>query len=309
MGMSFAYGEVDEDACTRTLETALEIGVNFWDTSDFYGLGENERFLGAFLKRRRDKVVLATKCGIVAKDGNPRDQVLNTTPDYIRAACDASLQRLGTEVIDLYYLHRLDGATPLEDTMGALADLHKEGKIRAAGLSEVSERTIRQAHAVFPVAAVQNEYSLMSRDAETEATIDCCAEIGASFVPYAPICRGLLTNTLKTGDAFGARDYRSILPRFSESALESNNRLVDNVATIAEGIGCTPVQLSLAWVISRGPHVIPIPGTRKPDRLRENAAAADIALTADDRARLMSAVPISEIVGDRYSSINNRGLA
>lgn len=300
MGMAFAYGDVDLNACLQTLDVALEKGLNFFDTSDMYGMGENERFLGHFInKQQREKIVIATKCGIVINDNNPLKQSCNTRPDYIKSACDASLERLGVDVIDLFYLHRLDGVTPLEDSMGALADLHRAGKIRAAGLSEVTAETIRHANATFPVSAVQNEYSLMSRGDEVEAAIDACIEVGATFVPYAPICRGLLTGRYRDSHQFGKRDYRSLLPRFRAEALEKNNQLVDAVGKIANHKGTSPVQLALAWVMSRADNVVPIPGTRRVDRLLENIEAVNIVLSHDDRERLTQAVPVSEIVGGR----------
>lgn len=307
MGMSFAYGDIDRDACVQTLETALGAGVNFWDTSDFYGLGHNEQFLGEVLRGRRNSVVLATKCGIVAQNGDPRNQSRNTTPAHIKSACDASLKRLGTNVIDLYYLHRLDGVTALEDSIGALSELHAAGKIRSIGLSEVSSGTIKKAHALFPVSAVQNEYSLLTRDIDIEAAIDTCLEIGATFVPYSPVSRGLLTNELRVG-AFGSRDFRSILPRFQSGALEKNNQLISKLNELAKAKAATLVQLALAWVLARGPHVVPIPGTRKPDRLRENAAAAEIQLTQSELRQIEETIPVSEIHGARYPAASHRGL-
>lgn len=309
MGMSFAYGEPDRVACLQTLEAALEIGVNFWDTSDFYGLGHNEQLLGEAMKNRRSSVVLATKCGIVAQDGDPRKQSRNTRPEYIRSACEASLLRLGTDVIDLYYLHRLDGATPLEESLGALAALHAEGKIRAIGLSEVSAETIRRANAIFPVSAVQNEYSLMTRDEEIEEAIDACQDIGATFVPYSPVSRGLLTGQMQAAENMGARDFRSILPRFQAGALEQNNKLVAQLEELAEAKGATLVQLALAWVVTRAPNVVPIPGTRKPDRLRENAEAVKIELSASERALIERMIPAEQIAGMRYPAETHVGLS
>ncbi len=308
MGMAFAYGDIDIDACKETLEKALEIGVNFWDTSDFYGFGENERFLGEMMKGRRDNVVIATKCGIVVHNQDPRNQSANTRPEHIKSACEASLRRLKVDEIDLFYLHRLDGETPLEDSMGALADLFNDGKIRAAGLSEVSATTIKAAHATFPVAAVQNEYSLMSRAPVIEETIDTCLEIGASFVPYSPICRGLLTNAFKSHDAFSGLDYRRILPRFQEDAMNANLQLIEKVADMAAEKGVSPVQLSLAWVLSRAPNIVPIPGTRKAYRLEENAAATKIPLTQTERDILASLIPLDAIQGERYPEFNNLEL-
>lgn len=299
MGMSFAYGPTDRDQSLETLAYAHEIGVNFLDTSDYYGFGENEKLLALHLKGRRDDVVLATKCGIV-NTGNPLSQGVDTSPAYIKQCCEDSLSRLETDVIDLYYLHRLDDVTPIEDSMGALADLAREGKIRSAGLSEVTSATVRRAHEVFPVTAVQNEYSLMTRGGETENVIDTCAELGAVFVPYSPISRGLLTGAYRDTSEFGDRDFRSILPRFADGALDANLKLVDAIEEIAREKDATKVQIALAWVLARAPYIAPIPGTRKKDRLKENAGAAEIDLSADDIARIEAAVPVEAIQGDRY---------
>lgn len=307
MGMSSAYGDSDPESCLKTLEGALELGVNFFDTADIYGWGANEELIARFLPGRRERVVLATKCGIT-RGATPLEQGRDTSAAYIRRACEASLRRLGTDVIDLYYLHRLDGVTPLEESLGALADLIAEGKIRAAGLSEVSAATLRRAHGLLPIAAVQNEYSLATRGGETERVIDACREIGATFVPYSPISRGLLTGAYRDSAAFGKGDFRTVLPRFSDEALRANLRLVDAVAAIGARHGASAVQIALAWVLARAPHIAPIPGTRRLDRLQENVAAARVVLSADDLAALEAAVPIDAISGARYPAALDKPL-
>lgn len=308
MGMSSAYGPVNEAESLSTLALAIELGVNFFDTSDFYAAGANERLLGRALKGRFNDVVIATKCGLV-RGASPLDQKRDSTPAHIRAACEASLQRLGCEAIDLYYLHRLDDTTPIEDSMGALADLAKAGKIVAAGLSEVSARTVGQAHKVFPVAAVQNEYSLLTRPTETEEVIDLCQNIGALFVPYSPISRGLLTGAYRDATQFGRDDFRSVLPRFRPDALPRNLELVDAVAILAAEKYATPVQLALAWLLAKSPCIMPIPGTRRMERLRENVGAIDISLTPQDIHRLEGLVPAAAVHGARYPALLDKPLA
>jgi len=307
MGMSHAYGSSDRRACLDTLAAALDCGINFLDTADMYGAGENERFLSPFLVENRNRIVVATKCGITA-GATPQSQGRDTSAGYIRSACEASLKRLQVDVIDLYYLHRLDGVTPLEESMQALADLAKAGKIRAAGLSEVGADSVRRANRVFPVSAVQNEYSLLTRGGETEAVIDVCREIGAAFVPYSPISRGLLTGAYRDATQFAANDFRSRLPRFTSEALPQNLKLVEALSVIAKEKGATLVQIALAWVLARGPHVVPIPGTRHAARLRENAGAAAVELSPGDRRRIELAVPEDAIVGNRYPAWLDKGL-
>jgi aryl-alcohol dehydrogenase-like predicted oxidoreductase len=307
MGMSSVYGDSDPDSCLETLAGALDSGVNFFDTADIYGWGANEQFLSQFLPGRRDQVVLATKCGIT-RGPTPLEQGRDTSPAYIRQACEASLKRLGTDVIDLYYLHRLDGVTPLEDSLGALADLIAEGKIRAAGLSEVSAATVRRAHALLPIAAIQNEYSLATRGGDSEPVIEACREIDAAFVPYSPISRGLLTGAYRDPSAFGKGDFRTVLPRFSEDALPANLRLVDAVAAIGARYEASPVQVALAWVLARAPHIAPIPGTRRLDRLKENVGAAELNLSSEDLAAIEAAVPTDAVAGARYPATLDKPL-
>jgi len=299
MGMSEFYGQSDPDQARRVLERALELGVAFLDTADIYGRGDNERLIGGFVRANRERVVIATKCGIV-RGATPADQTRDTRPAYIRSACEASLRRLGVEAIDLFYLHRLDGVTPIEDSVGELSRLVDEGKIGHVGLSEVSVDQLLQAHRVHPIAAVQSEYSLSTRGPDVEAMIDACADLGALFVPFSPLGRGLLTAAYRSPDDFKGADFRTILPRFQPGALEQNIAVVDRLAGIAAGKACTPAQLALAWVLARGSHVVPIPGTRRLDRLAENVAALDVLLSRDDLAAIERAAPIDAIVGDRY---------
>jgi aryl-alcohol dehydrogenase-like predicted oxidoreductase len=299
MGMSEFYGPADDEASLAVLARALELGVNFLDTADMYGRGHNEELLGRFLKDRRDAVILATKCGIVRGE-TPAQQSRDTSPEYIRAACDASLKRLKIETIDLYYLHRLDAVTPIEDSMGELARLHAEGKIRAAGLSEVSVESLRHAHTVFPISAVQSEYSLATRGGEVESVIDVCGEIGAVFVAYSPLSRGLLTGAYRSRDDFKGLDFRFILPRFEEAALAHNVPLVDALAAMAEARGATPAQIALAWVLARAPHVAAIPGMRAIARLEENVSGAALTLTAAEQTAIAAAIPADAFLGDRY---------
>jgi aryl-alcohol dehydrogenase-like predicted oxidoreductase len=299
MGMSEFYGPADDDASLAVLSRAVELGVTFFDTADMYGRGHNEQLIGRFLLGRRVNVIVATKCGIVRGD-TPAQQSRDTSPSYIRAACEASLKRLSVETIDLYYLHRLDGVTPIEDSMGELARLHAEGKIRAAGLSEVSAVQLRQAHAAFPVAAVQSEYSLATRGGEVEAVIDACADIGAAFVAYSPLSRGLLTGAFRSHEDLKGLDFRFILPRFEEAALAHNLPLVDALAAIAAARNATPAQIALAWVLARAPHICAIPGMRSTMRLEENVTGANIALTPADLAEIALALPADAFQGERY---------
>lgn len=299
MGMSEFYGASDPDAALAVLEQALERGVTLFDTADMYGRGENERLLGRFVAAHRDRVVIATKCGIV-RGATPADQRRDTSPAYIRAACEASLGRLGVETIDLFYLHRLDGVTPIADSLGALSRLVAEGKVRHVGLSEVTVDELRQAHAAHPVAAVQSEYSLSTRGPDVEAMIDACAELGAVFVPFSPLGRGLLTGAYRGPQDFVGADFRTILPRFQAGALDQNLAAVDRLAAIAAGKGCSTAQLALAWVLARGPHVVPIPGTRRLERLAENLGALAVPLDAADLAAIAAAVPEDAMVGERY---------
>ena len=298
MGMSEFYGDRNDEESLATLERALELGVDFLDTADMYGHGDNERLLGRFLESRRNQVVLATKFGIVRSDDGP-SRSINNTPDYIRSACDASLRRLGVDTIDLYYVHRIDPQVPIEETVGAMADLVSAGKVRALGLSEASATTLRRAHAVHPIAALQSEYSLWSRDPEG-AILDTCRELGVAFVAYSPLGRGFLTGAITSTGQLAADDFRRISPRFQDDNLKANLSLLEAVRTMAAEKGCTPGQLALAWVLAQGDTVIPIPGTKRQRYLEENAAAADVALTAEDLAALDRAMPRGAASGERY---------
>ncbi|MDQ7904570.1 aldo/keto reductase [Phytohabitans sp. ZYX-F-186] len=306
MGMSMAYGPADDAESTRVLHRALDLGVNHFDTSDAYGAGANERLLGPVVRARRDEVFLATKFGIRLPDGASHSAVPGTRvdsgPSWAAAACDASLGRLGIETIDLYYLHRRDPATPIEETVGAMAALVAAGKVRHIGLSEVSPATLRAAHAVHPVAAVQMEYSLFSREVEDEM-LAVCRELGVTLVAYSPVGRGMLTGTITGTDQLQREgDYRANgAPRFSAEALPTNLALAGEVREVAAEIGCTPAQAALAWVLAQGEEVVAIPGTKRVRYLEENTAAADLALTPEQVSRLSAAVPRAAVAGARYA--------
>ncbi len=308
MGLAEFYGNALSDKEAETiLEAALERGVNFFDTADMYGHGRNEQQLAGFLNKHRDKVVLATKFAIRrGEDGAWLG--LSNDPKYIKEACDASLKRLDVDVIDLYYMHRRDREVPIEDSVGAMADLVKEGKVRALGLSEVSAETLKKANAVHPIAALQSEYSIVTRDMEAEM-IPSCREIGAAFVAYSPLGRGLLTGAYRTKEDFGENDYRMAAnPRFADGALEKNLTLVDRIAAIAEAKGASPAQIALAWVLSKGDDIIPIPGTKKVQRLEENMSALEVDLSADDIAAIEAAAPPEEVAGARYPETTSSTL-
>lgn len=306
MGMSEFYGARDDAESLAALEAALAAGVDFFDTADTYGHGHNEELVGRFLKGRRDKVVLATKFGIVRKPGTYERRVDNS-PSYIRAACDASLQRLGVEQIDLYYMHRRNPEVPIAESVGAMAELVKAGKVKALGLSEVSVETLRQAHEVHPVAAVQSEYSLWSRDPE-QGMLQACAELGVTFVAYSPLGRAFLTGTLGKTDDLPEGDFRKANPRFQAEALARNTRLVDALAKFAAEHQAKPAQIALAWLINKHPHVVPIPGTKRRTYLAENAAAAELRLGAGDVAELDRIFAPSAIAGARYTEEGMKGI-
>jgi aryl-alcohol dehydrogenase-like predicted oxidoreductase len=304
MGMSEFYGEADEKESFATLARAIEIGVTFWDTADAYGTGHNERLIGRFLKeqRARDRIVLATKFGFV-RDAIGRPIGIRGDPAYVASACDASLSRLGIERIDLYYQHRVDPNVPIEDTVGAMAELVRAGKVRALGLSECSVESLRRACAVHPIAAVQTEYSLWTREPERPGgMLAACRELGAAFVAYSPLGRGFLTGKIESLDELGANDFRRRTPRFTEENFDRNLALVARVKEIAAEKRCTPGQLALAWLLARGEHVVPIPGTKRRKYLEENAGAAEIRLDARDLARIDAAVPAGAAAGERYDS-------
>lgn len=312
MGMSSAYGERDDDESARTLLRALDLGVDFLDTADIYGNGDNERLIGRVLGVRRDEFTLATKFGFRAPgEGSATSATpgmrVDTSPAYVREACDESLRRLGFDHIDLYYAHRRDPAVPIEDTVAAMAGLVREGKVRHLGLSEVSPATLRAAHAVHRIAAVQMEYSMFTRDVETRGgMLDTCRELGVAVVAYSPVGRGLLTGAVTDVDSLAADDFRRVVPRFSGDNLAANLRLVDAVKAVAAELGITPAQAALAWLLTRDELVVPIPGTKRVAYLEENVAAAYVQLTADQVARLDQAVPASAVSGDRYAESGMR---
>ncbi|MFM9910471.1 MAG: aldo/keto reductase, partial [Chitinophagaceae bacterium] len=281
MGMSEFYGATDEKESLETLHRAVELGITFWDTADAYGPHTNEILLSKALKGIRKKITLATKFGIVRNPQNPMLRGLNGTPAYVHTCCEASLKRLEIDTIDLFYLHRVDPATPIEVTVGAMAQLVKEGKIRGIGLSEVSSTTIRKAHAIHPITAIQTEYSLWSRDPEDDI-LQTCKELGIAFVAYSPLGRGFLTGQLKKFEDFAADDYRRMSPRFQGDNFEKNLQLVEQLEKFAIQKGCTTSQLALAWVLAQGDHIFPIPGTKRIKYLEENAGALAISFTKDE---------------------------
>ncbi len=298
MGMSDFYGPADDEQSTAVIHRAIDIGVTFLDTADMYGVGRNERLVGRAIADRRDRVVLATKFGNVRA---PQGQYLgvNGTPEYVRAACDASLERLGVDTIDLYYQHRVDPNVPIEDTVGAMAELVAAGKVRFLGLSEAAPETIRRAHAVHPITALQTELSLWTRDPEAEL-LGLCRELGITFVAYSPLGRGFLTGAIKSPEDLAPDDWRRHNPRFQGENFAKNLELVRAIEAMAAARGCTAPQLALAWVLSRGEHVMAIPGTRSIKRLEENAAAAAITLTAAELAELDAIAPPDAAAGTRY---------
>ena len=306
MGMSAFYGGRDADESVRTLHRAVELGVTFFDTADAYANGANEELVGRTLKPVRSRVFIATKfANTWGADGQRTG--ISGKPDYVRSACDASLQRLGVDVIDLLYQHRVDPDTPIEDTVGAMAGLVQAGKVRFLGLSEAAPATIRRAHAVHPITALQTEYSLWSREPEAEI-MPLLREIGIGFVPYSPLGRGFLTGQIKTIDDLDKDDWRRTSPRFQGAAFDDNLRLVGRIGELAAAKGCTPGQLALAWVLAQGDDVIPIPGTKKVRYLEENAAASEIVLTGVELAALDDALPAGAASGERYAPDAMRAL-
>ena len=298
MGMSEFYGTGEERESIRTIHKALEMGINFLDTADVYGMGRNEELVGKAIRDRRDKAVLATKFGNVrGEDGSWRG--VNGKPEYVRACCEASLRRLGVAVIDLYYQHRVDPNTPIEDTVGAMADLVRQGKVRFLGLSEAAPASIRRACAVHPIAALQSEYSLWTRDPEAEV-LPTCRELGIGFVAYSPLGRGIFAGKIKSLDTLEEGDYRRNSPRFVGENLAYNVSLVERLERIAAEKKCTPAQLALAWLLARGQDIFPIPGTKRVERLKENACAFEVKLTPEDIARLDAAFPPGAAKGPRY---------
>ncbi|MGW0479175.1 aldo/keto reductase [Nonomuraea sp. NPDC003214] len=299
MGMSEFYGKGDEAESISVIHRALDLGMNFLDTADMYGSGHNEELVGRAIKGRRDEVVLATKFGVNRAGGA---RTIENSPDYIRTACDASLRRLGVDHIDLYYMHRRNPDVPVEDSVGAMAELVQQGKVRHLGLSEVSAATLRKAAAVHPIAALQSEYSLFTRGLEAEI-LPTARELGVALVAYSPISRGFLTGALPPADELPDDDFRKWMPRNTGQNAEHNAAMVAEVTRIAEAAGVTTAQLALAWVLAQGRDVVPIPGTKRLRYLEENAAAADIELTAEQLAALERAVPAGAVRGDRYADM------
>ena len=307
MGMSDAYGDYDEDRSLRTIERAVEAGVTLFDTSDMYGAGRNEELVGRGLAAHRDRVAIATKFGIVRYPSGDMSGVRGD-PEYVRAACEASLRRLGVDTIDLYYQHRVDPNTPIEETVGAMAELVAEGKVRHLGLSEAGAETIRRANAVHPITALQTEYSLWFRDVEGQI-LPTCRELGIGFVAYSPLGRCFLTGAVRSSaDLRGDADFRNTVPRFQGDNLDRNVALVDEVRVIADKLDATPGQVALAWLLGRGDDVVPIPGTTRPERLDENLGAARVELDGDVLARLDEVFAPDAIHGERYSAENLRRL-
>jgi aryl-alcohol dehydrogenase-like predicted oxidoreductase len=297
MTMTAIYGPPDDDRSIATIHRALELGANFIDTADMYGQGSNEELVGRALADRRDKAILATKFGnLRLPDGS---SAVCGRPDYVQEACEKSLKRLGTDVIDLYYLHRVDTETPIEDTVGAMARLIEQGKVRHLGLSEAGVQTIRRAHATHPIAALQTEYSLWTRDVEAEI-LPTCRELGIGFVPYSPLGRGFLTATIHSFDDLAEKDRRKDMPRYQDGNREENLKLLAPLEEIAAKHGCTPAQVSIAWLLARGEDVVPIPGTKRPERLEENLGALEVALDEGDLAKLDGTFKPGVALGTRY---------
>ncbi|GKX58325.1 aldo/keto reductase [Leminorella grimontii] len=300
MGMSAFYGAHDDDESLRTIRHALDNGINFLDTSDMYGPYINERLVGRAIQGRRDEVFLATKFGIQLNPNDPAARGVNGRPEYVHASCDASLKRLGVDYIDLYYQHRIDPNVPIEETVGAMAELVQAGKVRYLGLSEASSQTLERAHRTHPITALQSEYSLWTRDPEN-SVLAACDRLGIGFVPYSPLGRGFLTGTIKSPDDFTADDFRRDNPRFQGDNFIHNLQLVEKVTSLAQDKSCTPAQLALAWVLAQGEHLVPIPGTRKIKNLDENLGALNVKLNDRELAEIDAVFPSDAASGTRYT--------
>jgi aryl-alcohol dehydrogenase-like predicted oxidoreductase len=299
MGMSEFYGVRDDKESIATIHRALDLGITLLDTADAYGPFTNEELIGRAIKDRRAGIVLATKFGIVRDAQDPMVRGINGRPEYVRASCEASLRRLGVDVIDLYYQHRVDPDTPIEETVGAMAELVREGKVRFIGLSEAGPQTIRRAHRVHPVTAIQTEYPLWTRDPEDEI-LNVCRELGIGFVAYSPLGRGILTGQIKSSDKLAAGDFRRYVPRFQGENFQSNLELVRRLEQIAAQRKCKPSQLAIAWVLAQGKDVVPIPGTKRRSYLEENLAALDVTLTPEELQRIEEVAPRAAAAGTRY---------
>ena len=299
MSMSHGYGTPDDVESIATLHYALDLGINFWDTADFYGNGKNEELISKVLKQNRDKIFIATKFGFNATENGT---TFDGSPQYMRTAIEASLKRLDVEVIDLYYAHRIDPNVPVEEMVGAMAELVKEGKVRYLGLSEASANSLKKAHSVHPIAALQSEYSILTRDVEKEI-LPICKELGITFVPFSPLARGLMTNTLNVTE-LADNDFRKNLPRYQKEYQQNNESLTSEFAALAKQKGCSPAQLALAWILAQGENIIPIPGTKKREKLKDNSGAVDVELTATDFAAIDVLVKKYPNTGDRYNEAN-----
>jgi len=303
MSMNHGYGEPDDVESLATLQYAIDLGITFWDTADVYANGKNEELVAKVLKPNRNKIFIATKFGFEMYSGGKLTGV-NGSPAYLKTAVEGSLKRLQTDVIDLYYLHRIDPKIPVEDTVGAMADLVREGKVRYLGLSEASPNSIRKAHSVYPIAALQSEYSLMTREVEKDI-LPLCKELGIGFIPFSPLARGLVTNTLDVS-TLKEGDFRKTLPRYQAAYADNNKSLAEGLAQIAKEKNCTPSQLALAWVLAQGDHIIPIPGTKRRKYLQENAGAVDVEISLADKEKIEALLRRFPNTGDRYNEANKQ---